>query len=88
KHRQEFVIVGYTDPKGARTGFGALVLALTDQDSGDLKYAGKVGTGFTESTLATILQTLLPLEQKKVPVVNPPKGVDGRGIHWLQPTLL
>ncbi|CAG8868738.1 Multifunctional non-homologous end joining protein LigD [Pseudomonas fluorescens] len=88
KHRQEFVIVGYTDPKGARSGFGALVLALTDQASGELRHAGKVGTGFTEATLATILQTLLPLEQKKVPVVNPPKGVDARGIHWLKPTLL
>ncbi|MGN8258765.1 DNA ligase D [Pseudomonas sp. SMSB3] len=88
KHRQEFVIVGYTDPKGARSGFGALVLALTDEDSGKLRYAGKVGTGFTESTLATILETLLPLEQRQVPVMNPPKGVDGKGIHWLQPTLL
>lgn len=88
KHRQEFVIVGFTDPKGARSGFGALVLALTDKDSGELRYAGKVGTGFTESTLATILQKLQPLEQKKVPVVNPPKGVDARGIHWLKPELL
>ncbi|MGO3984255.1 DNA ligase D [Pseudomonas sp. SAS7] len=88
QHRQEFVIVGYTDPKGARSGFGALVLALNDEDSGKLRYAGKVGTGFTESTLATILETLLPLEQKQVPVMNPPKGVDGKGIHWLRPTLL
>lgn len=88
KHRQEFVIVGYTDPKGARSGFGALVLALTDMANGALKYAGKVGTGFTESTLATILHKLKPLEQKKAPVANPPQGVDGRGIHWLKPSLL
>lgn len=88
KHRQEFVIVGYTDPKGARSGFGALVLALTDKANAALRYAGKVGTGFTESTLATILQKLKPLEQKKTPVANPPQGVDGRGIHWLKPSLL
>lgn len=88
KHRQEFVIVGFTDPKGARSGFGALVLALTNKDSGELRYAGKVGTGFTESTLATILKKLLPLEQKKVPVAHPPKGVDAKGIHWLKPELL
>lgn len=88
KHRQEFVIVGYTDPKGARSGFGALLLALTDQASGELRYAGKVGTGFTESTLATILNTLRPLERKKTPVANPPKGVDARGVHWLMPKLL
>jgi bifunctional non-homologous end joining protein LigD len=88
KHRQEFVIVGYTDPKGARNGFGALVLALTDEGSGELRYAGKVGTGFTESTLVTILQKLTPLEQTKAPVANPPKGLDGKGIHWLKPRLL
>ncbi|MEN5107273.1 DNA ligase D [Pseudomonas sp. TWI672] len=88
KHRQEFVIVGFTDPKGARSGFGALVLALNDKDSGELRYAGKVGAGFTESTLATILKRLQPLEQKKVPVANPPKGVDAKGIHWLKPELL
>lgn len=88
KHRQEFVIVGFTDPNGARSGFGALVLALTDKDSGKLRYAGKVGTGFTESTLSTVLKKLQPLEQKKVPVANPPKGVDAKGIHWLKPELL
>jgi bifunctional non-homologous end joining protein LigD len=51
KHRQEFVIVGFTDPKGARSAFGALLLGLHDRDSGELRYAGKVGTGFTEATL-------------------------------------
>ena len=87
KHRQEFVIVGFTDPKGARSGFGALVLALTDKGSGELRYAGKVGTGFTESTLATI-RRCSPWSRKAVPVANPPKGLDAKGIHWLKPELL
>lgn len=45
--RQEFVIAGYTDPKGARVGLGALLLAYHDEDGG-LVYAGKVGTGFDD----------------------------------------
>ncbi|CAI8712145.1 DNA ligase D [Pseudomonas sp. IT-P395] len=88
KHRQEFVIVGYTDPKGARSAFGALLLGLHDRDSGELRYAGKVGTGFNESTLKSILEQLKPLQAKKPAVVNPPSGFEAKGVHWLKPKLL
>ncbi|MGF0237678.1 DNA ligase D [Rhodococcus sp. IEGM1300] len=88
KHRQEFVVVGYTDPKGSRNAFGALLLGLHDADSGKLKYAGKVGTGFNEATLNSIYEQLKPLLSKKPSVVNPPTGFDAKGVHWLKPTLL
>ncbi len=88
KHRQEFVIVGYTDPKGSRSAFGALLLGLHDRDSGELRYAGKVGTGFNESTLKSILAQLKPLQVKKPAVVNPPSGFEVKGVHWLKPKLL
>ncbi|VVM43080.1 Multifunctional non-homologous end joining protein LigD [Pseudomonas fluorescens] len=88
KHRQEFVVVGYTDPKGARNAFGALLLGLHDRDSGKLKYAGKVGTGFNEKTLKSIYEQLKPLLTKKPSVVNPPSGFDAKGVHWLKPVLL
>ncbi|WP_207849874.1 MULTISPECIES: DNA ligase D [unclassified Pseudomonas] len=88
KHRQEFVVVGYTDPKGARSAFGALLLGLHDRDSGELRYAGKVGTGFNETTLKSILAQLKPLQVKKAVVVNPPSGFDAKGVHWLKPSLL
>ncbi|MGI4839346.1 MAG: DNA ligase D [Janthinobacterium lividum] len=88
KHRQEFVVVGYTEPKGSRSGFGALLLGLHDQDSGELRYAGKVGTGFSEATLRSILQRLEPLERRTKAVANPPTGADARGVHWLEPSLL
>lgn len=88
KHRQEFVVVGYSDPRGARTSFGALLLGLHDKDSGSLRYAGKVGTGFNDKTLRTIHAQLKPLETAKPAVVNPPKGVDAKGVHWLKPQLL
>ncbi|WP_426617797.1 DNA ligase D [Pseudomonas rustica] len=88
KHRQEFVVVGYTDPKGSRSAFGALLLGLHDRDSGELRYAGKVGTGFNEATLKSILAQLKPLQVKKAAVVNPPSGFEAKGVHWLKPKLL
>ena len=88
KHRQEFVVVGYTDPKGSRSAFGALLLGLHDRDSGQLRYAGKVGTGFNETTLKSIYAQLLPLKAKKASVANPPSGFDAKGVHWLKPVLL
>lgn len=88
KQRQEFVIVGYTDPKGSRNSFGALLLALHDSDSGQLRYAGKVGTGFSASTLDSILARLQPLHIDKPPLAKPPSGAEARGVHWLKPQLL
>ncbi|WP_447803213.1 DNA ligase D [Pseudomonas serbica] len=88
KHRQEFVIVGFTDPKGSRSAFGALLLGLHDKDSGELRYAGKVGTGFTEATLNSIHEQLKPLKTKKPAVVNPPSGAEFKAVHWLKPSLL
>ncbi|MBC3464857.1 DNA ligase D [Pseudomonas sp. RW10S2] len=88
KQRQEFVIVGYTDPKGSRHGFGALLLALHDHDSGQLRYVGKVGTGFSAATLDSILARLKPLRTAKAPLPSPPTGAEVRGVHWLKPHLL
>ncbi|SPO55620.1 Multifunctional non-homologous end joining protein LigD [Includes: 3'-phosphoesterase; DNA ligase D; DNA repair polymerase] [Pseudomonas sp. JV551A1] len=88
KQRQEFVIVGYTDPKGSRSGFGALLLALHDNGSGELRYAGKVGTGFSATTLASIHARLKPLEIARPALPNPPTGAEARGVHWLKPQLL
>ncbi|MDN7742413.1 DNA ligase D, partial [Burkholderia gladioli] len=88
RHRQEFVIAGYTEPSGSRSAFGALVLGLHDADSGELRYAGKVGTGFNEATLRTIFGQLKPLETKRSPLANPPRGYEAKGVHWVRPELL
>ena len=82
--RQEFVIVGYTEPKGSRKGLGALLLGVHD-DNGKLVFAGKVGTGFSAQTLATLRQRLEKLEQKQ-PTVVAPASVR-REAHWVTPTL-
>jgi bifunctional non-homologous end joining protein LigD len=88
KQRQEFVIVGFTDPKGSRSAFGALLLGLHDADSGELRYAGKVGTGFNETTLRSIHSELQALEVSKPQLANPPTGSEARGVHWLKPELM
>ena len=71
-NRQEFIIVGYTQPKGTRTGFGALLLGLHD-DKGELRYAGKVGTGFNHATLQSLHKKLKKLETDKSPLAKAPQ---------------
>jgi len=86
KKRQEFVIVGYTDPKGSRDAFGALLLGLHDGEQ--LRYAGKVGTGFSSATLNSLLKQLKPLQIPRPALDKPPTGAEARGVHWLEPRLL
>jgi bifunctional non-homologous end joining protein LigD len=84
--RQEFVIGGFTNPQGSRTGFGALLLGVHDGDV--LRYCGKVGTGFNEETLTTLTGRLEGLEIDKPPFVDPPTGAEGRRAHWVRPELV
>ena len=63
---QEFVIGGFTDPAGARVGFGALLLGFYD-DSGALRYAGRVGTGFDIRGLRDLSTRLKKLARKSMP---------------------
>ena len=64
--RQEFVIGGYTDPQGSRTGIGSLLLGVYDEQ-GKLHHSGNVGTGFNEKTLAEIKNKLAAIEQADCP---------------------
>jgi bifunctional non-homologous end joining protein LigD len=84
---QEFVIGGFTDPAGSRAGLGALLVGVHD-DSGRLVYAGKVGTGFTRQSLSQLRNRLDPLVSKASPFVNPPRGAEARGVHWVKPELI
>ncbi len=72
-NRQEFVIVGWTDLEGSRSSLGSLLLGYY-ADDGKLIYAGRAGTGMTESELAALLKKLRPLALDKMSVdVPPPK---------------
>ena len=85
--RQEFVIGGYTEPSGSRTKFGALLLGVYDRQ-GQLRYAGRTGTGFSERSLKELHKRLTVLAQSRPPFVNPPTGADARGVHWVKPKLV
>ena len=86
-NRQEFIIVGYTRPKGTRTGFGALLLGLHDE-KGKLLYAGKVGTGFNQATLKSLHTQLQKLETDRSPLAKAAPAADVRGAQWLKPELM
>jgi bifunctional non-homologous end joining protein LigD len=83
--RQEFVIGGYTDPKGSRTGIGSLLLGVHDRD-GQLRYSGNVGTGFSEQTLRELRQKLDALAADKSPFAAG-AAIPG-GAHWVRPELV
>ena len=84
--RQEFLIVGYTDPGGARAHLGALLLGV--RKAGKLVYAGRVGTGFNEASLAELERRLTPLATKAHALENAPRGAAIRGVHWVKPALV
>nr|WP_298147156.1 DNA ligase D [uncultured Pseudomonas sp.] len=87
--RQEFVVVGYTAPKGSRSGFGALLLAVNQQPGeADLRYAGRVGSGFDQNALTQLHAQLRELQCERSPLEQPLRGASARGVHWLQPRLV
>jgi len=84
--QQEFVIGGFSKPEGSRVGFGALLLGY--HDNGDLKYAGRVGTGFTTQSLRAIAAELKKRRVESPPFANPPTGSERRGVTWVKPELV
>jgi DNA ligase D-like protein (predicted ligase) len=85
---QEFVIGGYTDPRGSRSGFGALLLGYYDT-AGQLRYAGKVGTGFNQRTLTSLRKVLGELERDGPAFGSSDLRRTGRaGVHWVEPRLV
>ncbi|MGD0811848.1 MAG: non-homologous end-joining DNA ligase [Acidimicrobiales bacterium] len=81
---QEFVIGGYTDPAGSRTDFGALLVGY--YEDGRLRYAGKVGTGYSEAMLRDLGARLRTLETPQPPFVDA-RPVP-HGTHWARPELV
>ncbi len=96
-HRQEFVVCGYTDPQGARTGLGALLLGvhggqdaeagLAGEGGGALRYVGSVGTGFSESALAGLRRRLDGMAAQACPFGQPP-ALGRKAAHWVRPELV
>jgi bifunctional non-homologous end joining protein LigD len=85
-HTQEVVIAGIRPGKGGRSStFGSLLLGIPG-DNG-LQYAGRVGSGFSDSTLATLLAKLKPLRTGENPMVGVP-ALDARDALWVRPELV
>jgi bifunctional non-homologous end joining protein LigD len=94
--QQEFVIGGYSEPRGTRSHFGALVVGYYDNKK--LKFAAKVGTGFNQKILKSLHQKFQKLTRPDCPFVNLPEkaGRFGRGLTaaemkrctWLDPKLV
>jgi bifunctional non-homologous end joining protein LigD len=86
----DFVVVGFTPPKRGRTGFGALHLAA--YEAGELRYAGRVGGGFSDSQLAEIAAELEALERPEPVFLDAPAppGTGGKsaGHRWVEPELV
>jgi bifunctional non-homologous end joining protein LigD len=86
---QEFVIVGYTKGQGRRSGgFGSLVVAV--HEAGGLRWAGNVGTGFTDAEIDRLLKLLKPLRRPDSPLAETPKmpRVRKGDVVWVEPTLV
>jgi bifunctional non-homologous end joining protein LigD len=84
--RQEFVIVGFTEPAGSREHIGALLLGVREKKT--WVYVGKVGTGFTRRTLGALKKALAPLVIPNTVLANPPRGAEARGVSWVEPELV
>ncbi len=82
---QEFVVGGFSEGSGTRTGFGSLLLGVPSGSG--LRYAGRVGTGFSEVTLRELSRRLKRLERAQTPFLSVP--ADRRhGAHWVEPELV
>ncbi len=89
RQTQEVVIAGYTRGQGRRTGgFGALVAGV--HDAGLLRWAGNVGTGFSDSEIERLLLLLAPLERPDSPFAEAPKmpRVRRSDVTWVEPRLV
>ena len=82
---QELVIGGFTEPRGSRTEFGALLLGYFDH--GRLRYAGKVGTGFDHVMLRDLGERLRASRRSASPFADAAE-IRERGVTWVQPELV
>jgi DNA ligase D-like protein (predicted ligase) len=84
-NEQEFVVVGWTEPRGSRSGIGALLVGY--HEGPELRFAGKVGTGFGHAELARLAR-LLPSLERSDPPVSHTTGLPRKGVHWVRPELV
>ncbi len=79
----DFVVVGFTEPKGSRSGFGALHLGAYDGE--ELVYVGRAGSGFAEAELHQVRQALENTRRPDAPCAGAPSGA---GHVWVEPAVV
>lgn len=84
RQRQEFLVCGYTPPRGTRQALGALVIGVYDA-VGHLTYCGRIGTGFNEKTLAELRRRLEPLKMARPPFPDPLPAPARKDVTWVRP---
>jgi bifunctional non-homologous end joining protein LigD len=84
-NEQEFIVIGWTEPRGSRSGLGALLVGY--HEDGTLRFGGKVGTGFNEQELTRLSAKLRRLERSTSPLADT-KGIAVKGVHWVRPQLV
>lgn len=80
----EFAVVGYTAPKGSRTGFGSLLLARPDEEHG-WRYVGRVGTGFDDELMRQVSKRLARGGSKRPTAYVGTTDTDLRAATWFPP---
>lgn len=85
-YRQEFVVGGFTEPEGERIGFGALLIGYYEDR--DLKYAGRVGTGYDDKMLRELAEELTRLETASSPFDDRTDDLSSESVHWVKPVLV
>jgi bifunctional non-homologous end joining protein LigD len=89
QHAQEVVIIGWRPGQGRRAGMiGSLLFAVPDRTTGELRFAGHVGTGFTDAALRLLADQLLPLQRAAVPVGGAIAREHTRDVRWVEPRLV
>src|SRR5207248_4533748 len=85
-NQQEFVIGGYTPPSGSRKHFGAILVGY--YEDGKLKFAGKVGSGFTEKSLSMLHKRFRAEERDDCPFVDLPSKSAGQWSQGITPSMM
>ncbi len=80
---QGFVVGGFTDPQGARVGFGSLLIGY--HEGARLRYAGKVGTGYDNATLRELRTRMDGMAQPASPFAD---EVTEPTAHWVRPEMV
>lgn len=90
RRQQEFVIGGWLPGEGNRSGrMGALLVGYYDQPgAGELRFAGRVGTGFSDAELARLGETFATLRRDECPFVPPPSRAEAPHATWIEPSLV